>query len=248
MALVEKEKADVHESRALGILNRLFDAILIHADPEVISLNQTFSAFADISIPTIYTGYVSDPLPAVISANVRRKLGRISDTKLVVVSAGGGKVGSTLLRAVAKAHAHLPQTGEIRMTIFTGPYADDALWAELQSLSSNLLSIERFSDDFIHYLKAADLSISMAGYNTCMNVLAVKIPALVFPFEQNREQGLRAERLSELGALRRLTVADLVPSRLAQIILSELGAPVRSYPTINLNGASASAQWIEKLC
>jgi predicted glycosyltransferase len=57
--------------------------------------------------------------------------------------------------------------------------------------------VSRFTPDFLSYLEAADLSVSMAGYNTCMNILAAKTPAIVWPFSQNREQRLRAERLAQ---------------------------------------------------
>ena len=38
--LVEKENAAKHESRAVDILNRQFDALLVHADPRVVRLEE----------------------------------------------------------------------------------------------------------------------------------------------------------------------------------------------------------------
>ena len=61
------------------------------------------------------------------------------------------------------------------------------------------MKVSRFTSDFLSYLAAADLSVSMAGYNTCMNVLASRVPSLVWPFAQNREQRLRAEVLQDRG-------------------------------------------------
>jgi predicted glycosyltransferase len=244
--LVEKAKAATHEKRALDILNRLFDVILIHADPKVITLDQTFGPFKKINIPIVYTGYVTDSLVDTLPFSPRRELKLAPHTKLVVVSVGGGKVGEPLLRALAEAYDYLPQNRQICFLIFTGPFADKALVAELWEKASDNFRVHQFTTDFQAYLKYADLSVSMAGYNTCVNILAAKISALVFPFQQNREQGMRAKRLSELGALSVLAPEDLDPSSLARIIVAELDRPIRPYPKIDINGAKKTAGWIEQ--
>jgi predicted glycosyltransferase len=109
------------------------------------------------------------------------------------------------------------------------------------------VQLERFTADFLSYLAAADLSISMAGYNTCMNILAAGVPSLVFPFAQNREQGIRATKLADLGGLRLLKEEDLEPSRLATLMASVLNLgrkPVRV--PVNLDGARETARWLER--
>ena len=59
----------------------------------------------------------------------------------------------------------------------------------------------------------ADLSISMAGYNTTMNILTTGVRAMMLPFTGNddKEQTMRVERLAQLGRVRRLRPEDLVP-------------------------------------
>jgi predicted glycosyltransferase len=108
------------------------------------------------------------------------------------------------------------------------------------------VQVSRFSADFLSYLAAADLSVSMGGYNTTMNILASGVPALVWPFGQNREQRLRAERLADLGALRLLEDEDLRPDRLAAIMDRWIHRPMRPAIKINLDGAANTARWIEK--
>jgi predicted glycosyltransferase len=83
-------------------------------------------------------------------------------------------------------------------------------------MAGGRVDVQRFSPDFLAELAAADLSVSMGGYNTTMNLLAAEVPALVWPFARNREQGMRAGRLARLGALELLGEADLNPSRLAR--------------------------------
>jgi predicted glycosyltransferase len=82
-----------------------------------------------------------------------------------------------------------------------------------------------------------------------MNLLAAEVPALVWPFAQNREQRLRAERLAGLGALRVLNDGDLEPGRLAvlmeEAMASETGGP---RDAVNLDGAAESVRWLEAWC
>ena len=119
---------------------------------------------------------------------------------------------------------------------------DDFL--RLKIFENSNLRVDRFTPDFLTYLDAADLSVSMAGYNTSMNLMAVGTPALVWPFAQNREQRLRAERLARLGGLKVLADADLEPNRLAGIMQSMLSQGKRPEGLIDLAGAEFTAQWI----
>jgi predicted glycosyltransferase len=85
----------------------------------------------------------------------------------------------------------------------------------------------------------------MAGYNTTMNLLAARVPALVWPFAQNREQRLRSERLEAMGALQLLEDADLEPSRLAALMGRMLERAERPAAGLDLDGARATARWID---
>jgi predicted glycosyltransferase len=244
--LVEKENTEKHEERVLTILNTFFNGVLIHADPKVVTLDQTFGQFEKINLPVVYTGYVTEPPPILNPIAIRDGLGLTNNTKLVVVSAGGGKVGGPLFKAISKVPSYMSNKMDIVFVVFTGPFANEKIVADLKKTTSDRFRIIQFSSDFPSYLHAADLSISMAGYNTCMNLIAAKVPAWVLPFDQNREQGLRAKRLSDLRVLNILTPFDLAPDKLADIIQSSLTRPPAEYPEIDLNGAKKTAKWIEE--
>jgi Predicted glycosyl transferase len=57
--LVEKEDQAKFERNVLKWLNPYFDGVLVHSDPALIRLEQTFSRVADIACPVWYTGYVA---------------------------------------------------------------------------------------------------------------------------------------------------------------------------------------------
>jgi predicted glycosyltransferase len=81
-----------------------------------------------------------------------------------------------------------------------------------------------------------------------MNLLTAGVPALVWPFAQNREQRLRSERLADLGALRVLADRDLEPQRLAALMDQALAQSARPAIDIDLGGAANTARWIAGRC
>jgi predicted glycosyltransferase len=108
------------------------------------------------------------------------------------------------------------------------------------------VTIEKFSSDFISYLAAADLSISMAGYNTCMNILASRVRALVWPFPQNHEQTMRAGRLAAIGALEVFDRRDLSSQQLERKINRCLSRRLTVSLNVNIEGAANTVRWLER--
>ncbi len=242
--LVEKNDPQTYEARAIRILKRFFDALLVHGDPNVIRLDATFARTADIPVPLVYTGYVAPAVPEGARRRLRAELGLAADEKLVVASAGGGRIGGQLLSAAVAAMNFLEHPSGCRLQLFTGPFGKDSAIADLKRRAAKNVHIARFTTDFLSCLAAADLSLSLGGYNTCMNILASGVPALVWPSPQDREQGLRVERLAELGAMQRLTQADLDPRRLAVRMQPLLQQAERTHIAIDMQGAAATARWL----
>jgi predicted glycosyltransferase len=243
--LVEKEKPK-HERRALERLNAFFDAVLVHSDPSLITLKETFHRFDEIRIPVIHTGYIAQKPLDNARSRIRNQLGIGADDVMIVASAGGGSVGKPILESTIKAFRHLNVGGTPYLYVYTGPYMAEHEFAYLKGLKkSKRIQIEKFTPDFLSYLAAADLSISMAGYNTAMNILASDVPALVWPFGTNREQRLRAERLADRGALELINDQDLNPDDLAGIMGQTLTRADSGKTEIDLDGAVFTAQWLE---
>jgi len=243
--LVEKEDAAKHEARAVDTLNRYFKAVLVHADPRLAQISETFTRFAEIKIPVIYTGYIARRPAPNAGTNLRRRLQFGREEFLIVASAGGGNVGAPLLEPVICAFDRLQLKNRAYLKVFTGPYLEQGEFSRLQRLAGNGVEINKFSSDFLSYMAAADLSVSMGGYNTTMNILATGVPALVWPFPQNREQRMRAERLEEMGILKVIPDEGLEPDRLADMMARVLSAADRLPAGIDLNGAAHTAAWIE---
>ncbi len=245
--LVEKKDPEKFENRVVKILNKSFDALLVHSDPDIFPLEESFTQKNNIKIPIVYTGFVTSKPPDDAYRMVRKRLNIDSEKKMVVASAGGGKVGFPLLKATLEAAKMLKDDLSLHLEVFSGPFMSHEEYTRLKQLANEDFVVRRFTSDFLSYLAAADLSVSMAGYNTCMNILAAKIPAILWPFSQNREQRTRAERLAVKAPFSILTDADLNADRLALLIQEGLLHKKESTGMIDLQGSTNTARWITNL-
>ena len=244
--LVEKRDAPAYEARVVEALNRWFDLLLIHSDERLLPLDDTFSRVGDIRVPKVYTGFVAPRPDPDKGRELRRDLGLAPGQKLVVASSGGGRAGYRLLKPVLAACRRLQSRLGVRLALFTGPFMADAEFNDLQAEAGEGLVVQRFTPRFLDYLSAADLSISLAGYNTCMNLLATGVPALVLPYARQREQPLRVERLKPCLPLMILSEEDLAPERLASAIESGLQLKPRpGPPPVDLDGAARTARCLD---
>ena len=128
--------------------------------------------------------------------------------------------------SAAAASARLYPTWPHQLLIFTGPYLPVEQMAQLEQLVRDQpqIILRRYTAHFLRYMKKATLSLSMAGYNTCMDIFSTKARALVLPFTggDNNEQTIRANKLAAVGALAVLQPTDLAPARLATKIQEAL--------------------------
>jgi predicted glycosyltransferase len=199
----------------------------------------------DIRIPAIYTGFVSPKANPAAGRAIRRELGIGPEEKLIVVSAGGGRSGYALLSCILDAYYLMDDSDRIRIEMFTGPFRDPAEFKKLTAKSVDGIRIRYFTKRFLDYLSAADLSVSLAGYNTCMNILAARVPALVFPYSKQREQPIRIEKIKNFIPMKILRDRDIEPEQLSRYIQEMFleSRPPGAVP-INMDGAENSAIYL----
>jgi predicted glycosyltransferase len=234
--LVARKPGRAEESAETA--RRFFDAVLVHGDPALIPFETTFGAADRIFDLIRYTGYVTSSAEAAAPHDARDE---------VIVSAGGGAVAAPLLFAAMEARPLTLLAGH-RWRFLTGPNLPNADFHRLVAFSDARTVVERFRPDFAARLRVAALSISQAGYNTTMDILASGVRAVVVPYEAagETEQRLRAEILAAKRLLTLAPAAELTPARLAEAV----GAAIKSPPTaasVNLSGAANSAQFVREL-
>jgi predicted glycosyltransferase len=236
----EQEK---HDEWVVTVANRYFDGILVHADPRFARLEESFRPRSPLRVPVHYTGFV---FPAPTHQGGRRPCRR----RQVVVSAGGGLVGEPLLRATIEAHGRLWETERLAMQVIAGPFLPDEAWRSLRvaARSQEGLHLRRYVPDLCAELAASVASVSQCGYNTALDILRARVPALVVPFAEGHEdeQNRRARRLERLGAVRILESQRLDPDSLAAEIRALLHFRPRAVD-LDLNGAQNTADLVDRL-
>jgi predicted glycosyltransferase len=232
--LVQKDKPD-RVQEMLSLLERYYDLVLVHGDSGFAEFGLTFPQAASIADKIRYTGFVVGELPQRTSGN--------ADPDFVLVSAGGGAVGAPLLRAALAARP-LTKLAAAPWHIIAGPNLADADFNALRKDADAGLRIERFRQDFPQLLAACRVSVSQAGYNTLMEILALGTRAVVVPFAegQESEQPLRARLLAERGLVQAVDPQDLTPARLAAAIDAAAVMAPPAAGLFNLAGAASTAQ------
>lgn len=241
--LVQRPDQERYEADVCALINQYFDLLLIHADPRLQRLEETFGSVTLLHCPIHYTGYVAQPVPA-------KPPTPAGTEPLIIVSIGGGRVGHELIACALAAAPQLPPS--LRWQIFSGPHMPDEQFDLLQQQAAKLANstLQHHTTEFPTWLSQADLSISMAGYNTCMDLVSARVRALVYPFNEhdNHEQTLRARKLEQLGYVRVLEPARLTPAYLAAEISRALATPPPApLVALDLQGAPKTAELLTAL-
>lgn len=232
--LVDKGRDD-RVLEAADLVRRYFDLVLVHGDPRLVPFERTFPRAGSIADKLHYTGYVVEK-PALAGAADR-------SNGEVLISAGGGAVGGPLFK-LALAARRLCVLKERRWRFVAGrnlPEADFGLLQEAARIDPGIV-VDRFRADFTSLLATCHVSLSQGGYNTVMELLALRTPAVIVPFAdgQESEQALRATLLAERGALDVLEADNLDPALLAATLTRRARTGALAI-NLDLDGARRSA-------
>ena len=213
--VVTKTNRVKYEEKVCRLMNQYFDMLLIHGDPNFVALDESFSRVKDIQCKTKYTGYVVQKPP--VNPQLTKEDREIieSEQPLILVSVGGGRFGHNLIDCVIESADILGEKIPHKIQVFTGPFApEDKLqgWQK-RTKNKNNISVSRYTGNLLSYMQKADLSISMSGYNTTLNIMTTGVRAMILPFTGNddQEQRIRASKLDNLGAVKMLAPSDLQP-------------------------------------
>jgi predicted glycosyltransferase len=127
----------------------------------------------------------------------------------------------------------LPASARPRTHIVCGPEMGAVERESITQAAKSLaqVSLQDFSDDMMSLMAAADVVLSMGGYNTVCELLTLHKRAVVVPrVRPVLEQGLRAERMAARGLLRMLHPEQMTPASLWQALHSELAALAADVP------------------
>jgi predicted glycosyltransferase len=229
-----QRRAPVREQECLELINKYYQKVIVHGDEQFFPLANSFPLAHNISDKINYSGYVCPTLEQPHDSN-SKKSG-------VIVSIGGGSVGKEILHAALI----LQKTGFLAdqpWLLITGPNMAATDKEFFYAQSNEAISVVEMADNFLSCLQNAYVSISMAGYNTIMDLLLTKTAAVVVPFEGSgeTEQLTRSDILAENQVLTVLRSDDMSADTLKNAINNTLHSSSNSI-TVNKNGAQHSAQ------
>ncbi|MGH7998954.1 MAG: glycosyltransferase family protein [Brasilonema sp.] len=251
--VIGKESDPGEEETICYLMNRYFDLLLFHSDPLFQNFTETFSRHKDINSEINHTGLVTQSN----SQNIfyiedlwdKKNPGAVK----ILVSIGGGRIGYELLETVVEASSILEKRIPHTIKIFTGPFLPEEKLMKLKEAAFNQANIclETYTSQLLDYLKTADISISLSGYNTTMNILSTRVRAIVVPIghdNQDKEQLVRTQKLEKLGIVDCIYPQDLEPSYLVEKILSCLNkkSAIDSSQLFDLQGAQKTTTFLKE--
>jgi len=216
-----KKTAEIwHKNNYHQIINELYDRVLILGSREVFDTVREYGFPVTSQIKSHFCGYVAKQRPRRSAIDIHESL-NAGNRKILLVTAGGGEDGQKIFHTALDAIERYRLNDTYLCLLFPGPEMHrtdpDAVNKRIQC-TPNAMKMN-FSGDFIGYLEAADVVVSMGGYNTVTELMTVDTPAVIIPrVEPCSEQWMRAKKFYHMGLIEMIHPRLLEPERLVKAI------------------------------
>ncbi|SJM93654.1 putative glycosyl transferase [Crenothrix polyspora] len=233
-------------------IQKFYDQVLVVGAPDVFDLRKEYQFPSESHDKVRFCGYIAREAGRSSRAQLRQHYG-FGDEHLVLVTPGGGEDGYQLLKCYLQGLRLQTQPVNTRTLVICGPEMIGSQRDHIQALVEGCPSVvlQTFTDDMMACMDAADLVISMGGYNTVCELLTLRKRAIVVPRVMPvQEQWIRAERMDKLGLLRAIHPETITPAVLMETVqqeLAKLNVQPRQHYQINLNGLSVVCDSINQL-
>jgi predicted glycosyltransferase len=231
------------------LLDEVYDLILVYGRRDLYDITREYAFSTRARAKTRFVGYLGREPPARSAEEVRAELG-VGSARLVLVMAGGGGDGCRLLSAVVEAFRSRDDRRPFDCLLLGGPLMPPADRRRVLALAASDPSVRYldFVDDVASYVAAADVVVSMGGYNSVCELLSAGKSAIVVPrTAPRREQLIRADVLSRRGLLRMIHPDRLTSERLLDEIDRLLDWPAPAVAGVPLDGLNGAAVAIDEL-
>ncbi|MDY6938945.1 MAG: glycosyltransferase [Cyanobacteriota bacterium] len=221
----EKTISDWKQYGYYVALELFYDRILAVGSPEVFDLVREYQFSPSITRKVCFCGYIRKKNGRTSRQAMRQQLNIKPEEKLVLVTPGGGEDGERLIDNYLSGLALLPKDRAVRSLIICGPEMPARQRQQFFARAQNdpRIIMQEFSDDLMSEMAAADVVVSMGGYNTISEILSLNKPAVVVPrVHPVREQLIRAQRLETLGWLKSIHPDLVTPQNLIEAVLDRL--------------------------
>jgi predicted glycosyltransferase len=242
--ILDSSQKTIHtwrERRYYDVVQSYFNGILVLGDPDLFDVRIEYRFPAGLRDKVWFCGYLAKKGPSRPRAAVREELRVTGDENLVLVTTGGGEDGYQLLENYLHSLDGRAAERRIKSLIVTGPDLSPASTEGVRHLARTQPGVQvlDFTDDMLSYANAADVIVSMAGYNTICEILTLNKRAVVVPrVHPVEEQRIRAERMAQLSLFKMILPWDLSPRVLMDAVtdqIDELRSGAAGPPSIDLD-------------
>jgi len=218
-------QADWKAKNVYSYLEKLYDEIWIYGNREIYDPIKMYAIPRSLHKRIKFTGYIPRiQLGLQKIKSVRRRHRILDDDKFILVTTGGGGDGAEVLEHYLAMHDYYPTSLPFKSIIITGPFMAKKKREKLRKRASSFgIKILPFHPRLEELIAAADLVISMGGYNTICEILTQQTPSLIIPRQTPRkEQLIRAERLKDKGLLDFIPWTKVTPQIFREKIVAVL--------------------------
>ena len=246
------------EQEIPALLEHAYDELFVYGSKALFDVVEGYGLTGSIARRVRYCGHVvaaddascriDEPSGQQVCWSPTRAQGR----PVVLVSAGGGGDGFPLMNAYLRALARIGD-GAVYSVMVTGPLMPDTEKAALREAAHDRSDVELIdhTTDLMPSLRAADLAVAMAGYNTSVEIIAARKRAILVPRTAPRaEQLMRAALLAKLGVVHSILPGPNLADELASLVPRLITAPpppAAAWAALDLNGAECVAAHLTEM-
>lgn len=228
--IMDSAESTIQDWSGKGIydaMDALYDEIWVYGCRNFYDPVKEYDIPPHIASKVFFTGYIPRKLPSqeVITAT-RRDLGIKDDEKIILVTTGGGGDGHPMvnlcLEAFDQTRGGTPKG--VRVVVVTGPFMPSNCAQDVLKIckSSGFITL-KFHRYMEALIGAAQVVVSMGGYNTLCEIASQRKPSLIVPRTIPREEQLiRAQVLCSKGFCDYLRPSELSPEALRTKVLNLL--------------------------
>lgn len=131
---------------------------------------------------------------------LRQKHGIKQEDKIVLVTIGGSEFGKVLITNICEISQQIQAD---KIIIFTGLEVNSETFT---NYDPNKVIIRQFTHQLVEWMKLSDLTITLAGHTTSMELISIKQPNIMIPITNHIEQERNANRMEKMGITRTIEI------------------------------------------
>ncbi len=197
-------------------VRKFYDLVLVAGLQGVFDLSKEYRFPCAAKDKVRFCGYLGQDEKPRHRVELRRKL-NLQTEKLVLVTVGGGEDGFDLLKNYLAGLSPRGGAQGFDSVIVCGPEMAPERRADIERLAAGRahVQVREFVTDMVGHMDAADVVVSMGGYNTVCELLSLAKHAVIVPRAKPvEEQWIRAQRMANLGLFRVIHPDFVTPANL----------------------------------